>query len=1005
MKWILVFFMLIASRFGAVTSPAAAEAQVEGRVRLPSGQPAVGAQVWLFDLADLHAAPRTATTDAAGHFALSLEVLLARPKRFDLGPNYPNPFNSSTIIPYSLPMATTVRLEIFNVLGQKVTTLVDEAKQAGFYTARWDGTDAGGGAVAAGVYFYRLHGAERTLTGRMVLVDGQAGVPAAALAGAKVGGVDGESAVASASGDGQAVPVYGLTVSGGGLIPYIDPTFRVEAGMTPLDLVVEAGSSAPRAKATTQGRLLGDVDNNGRVNMNDALLVAMYSANSVFFVPNGGDIALGDVNQDGHVASTDAQFIATYTNDPSSSILPAGIGAPLGPDADVAEWQIIMVLQGGLSGRSYQSLSFFPDGSTLASVRERIGYDVVSAELWDVATGQQKAFFFYDKSSRVMPSFSPDGSLLATSDDKTVVRLWDVATGQQKAALEGHKDDIRSLSFSPDGSTLAVNRIWRVRLWDVATGQLKASFRDSYEISSVLFSPDGSLLATGSRLDNTVHLWDVATPKWKWRATLDGRSSGEEGPRWVLFSPDGSLLATGSHNGTVQLWDVATGQQKAALEGHSSALSFSPDGSTLASSIRNGSRVQLWDVATGQVKAALGHTDRVYSLSFSPDGSLLATSEDKAVVRLWDVATGQQKAALGHTSGVSALSFSPDGSLLATGSHDGTVRLWGRGVQLSRPDTDLLLQDYMDINEVSSLSFSPDGSLVASGSADNTVRLWDAATGQMQAILSGHMSSVTMVSFSPDGSLVASGSENGTVWLWNAATGQVRTTLRHENENDVEHVDLLSFSPDGSTLASSIRNDSRVWLWDVATGQVKATVRGHTRGVSSVSFSPDGSTLAGGRGGGVKLWDVATGQVKASFGVDAKTIFSVSFSPDGSLVASGSADGTIRLWDVATGQVKASFGGHTDAVGLLSFSPDGSTLASSIRNDSRVWLWDVATGQGRAIPSTGLVTMVSFSPDGSLLATGNDDNTVGLWDVATGQVKAGFLTSGVWSLSFSLEAV
>ena len=94
------------------------------------------------------------------------------------GPNYPNPFNPSTLIPYQLPGATQVRLEVFNVLGQRVTTLVDGERSAGFHTAVWDATNAAGQAVGAGVYFYRLSSRDALLTRKMVLIDGQAGRPA-----------------------------------------------------------------------------------------------------------------------------------------------------------------------------------------------------------------------------------------------------------------------------------------------------------------------------------------------------------------------------------------------------------------------------------------------------------------------------------------------------------------------------------------------------------------------------------------------------------------------------------------------------------------------------------------------------------------------------------------------------------------------------------------------------------------------------------------------------------
>ena len=156
---------------------AGAEPLLEGRVRLPSGSPVPGAQVLLFDLADLRAAPLAATTDRSGHFTLPLTPLgAALPEGFELGANYPNPFNPSTMIPYQLPAAMHVRLQVFNLLGQRVATLVDGEQSAGFHTASWDATDAAGQAVGAGVYLYRLSGDGVQATRSMLLIDGQAGI-------------------------------------------------------------------------------------------------------------------------------------------------------------------------------------------------------------------------------------------------------------------------------------------------------------------------------------------------------------------------------------------------------------------------------------------------------------------------------------------------------------------------------------------------------------------------------------------------------------------------------------------------------------------------------------------------------------------------------------------------------------------------------------------------------------------------------------------------------------
>ncbi|MEE3235562.1 MAG: fibronectin type III domain-containing protein [Candidatus Latescibacterota bacterium] len=94
------------------------------------------------------------------------------PSEYFLHRNFPNPFNPSTTIKYSLPKATPVRLTIFNVLGQQVRSLVNRKNQfAGFYSLTWDGLNDHGKQLASGVYFYRLQTSSFTKTLKMTLIE------------------------------------------------------------------------------------------------------------------------------------------------------------------------------------------------------------------------------------------------------------------------------------------------------------------------------------------------------------------------------------------------------------------------------------------------------------------------------------------------------------------------------------------------------------------------------------------------------------------------------------------------------------------------------------------------------------------------------------------------------------------------------------------------------------------------------------------------------------------
>jgi len=92
------------------------------------------------------------------------------PKEFALSQNYPNPFNPTTEIKFDLPIQSFVNLQIFNVLGQKVKTLINSEVEAGYRSITWDGTDDSGKQIASGAYFYILRTGDHTFTKKMTML-------------------------------------------------------------------------------------------------------------------------------------------------------------------------------------------------------------------------------------------------------------------------------------------------------------------------------------------------------------------------------------------------------------------------------------------------------------------------------------------------------------------------------------------------------------------------------------------------------------------------------------------------------------------------------------------------------------------------------------------------------------------------------------------------------------------------------------------------------------------
>ena len=109
--------------------------------------------------------------DFNGSFSYSKTIeVTAVPLVFKLSQNYPNPFNPTTTIKFQLPKQERVVLEIYNTLGERVKTLVNNVKDAGYYKLQWNGTNNNNIKVSTGVYIYRLTAGQNVSTKKMLLL-------------------------------------------------------------------------------------------------------------------------------------------------------------------------------------------------------------------------------------------------------------------------------------------------------------------------------------------------------------------------------------------------------------------------------------------------------------------------------------------------------------------------------------------------------------------------------------------------------------------------------------------------------------------------------------------------------------------------------------------------------------------------------------------------------------------------------------------------------------------
>ena len=230
---------------------------------------------------------------------------------------------------------------------------------------------------------------------------------------------------------------------------------------------------------------------------------------------------------------------------------------------------------------------FSPDGRLLATARPG-----GTVGLWETVTGRltRRMDAGRDAIARTV-AFSPDGTLLAAGFGDGAVRIWSMSTGEQQRLLTALAAPVTDVAFSPGGAILAAADDGMVRVWQAAeSGEPMFITRNDSWVMGTAFSPDGTLLASGGQ-DGRLNIY-ATTGEF-----VRSGDAGRDRVSCVAFSRDGSLLAVGRDNGAVEIWQVATAERQAVLEGHTGAVydvAFSPADPLLIASAGNDGTVRLW---------------------------------------------------------------------------------------------------------------------------------------------------------------------------------------------------------------------------------------------------------------------------------------------------------------------------------------------------------------------------------------------------------------------------
>lgn len=505
---------------------------------------------------------------------------------------------------------------------------------------------------------------------------------------------------------------------------------------------------------------------------------------------------------------------------------------------------------------------------------------------------------------------------------RSEISVWDARTGGAVVApiIKAYNGMISSIAFSSNNSKVYAatwsqdEHVHAIQIWDVETGRSELLKLEGQEKPShvLAFSPDGDRLAFCS-VGNQIDICDI-----KEHTQLG--PFGDHGflsIRCLAFSKDGQRILSGTHMGVIYVWNAWTGCLMAGpFEGtprHGSLAFFGEN--RIISSLQDGT-VRIWNTASGVYSEPFeGHTFSISSVEFSPNGDQIVSCayyKDRTI-RMWDTKTGGAYwTHLSKDGFISFAAFSPDGYHIVTvpSDNDGTMQIWNIADTSTHPVT-IQASGTKPIDLKPKIS--PDGKFVTafirseseSGSGSHTLGIWDTTTGSpvpalLKYTFSTH-SEMESIAFW-DGEVLVTRDRN-TVYIYNTKNDIVTwTPFRIEGDQEIW---TPTPSPDHRLLAAYVEiyehRSQNIRIWDVETGNGIRPFTVDTK-IVCLAFSPNNRCLvSGSQDGTLLIWDVKSNFAARPLALKGHTgrVESVAFSQDSRYIVSGGDDSMIRVWDIS----------------------------------------------------------------------------------------------------------
>ena len=482
---------------------------------------------------------------------------------------------------------------------------------------------------------------------------------------------------------------------------------------------------------------------------------------------------------------------------------------------------------------------FTSDGSRVVTC----GDDCV-ARVWDPQTGRLLAEFDDHTSPVVGVDIGPADAKCATASEDQTIRLWELASGRAISVLRGHLAPLQAISFDSVGDVVySIDSDGQLKIWDTASGTETATWSLPSVQSTKRFSAAGRQLVMGTEYGQIL-VWDTATGKQlgaiaahqgeifnlafsldgRWIVVGDGQTAlrvrnpftagaataaakppaggaastkrlfralqtieSKDGPAdCASITPDGKLVCCGYEDGTIRLFDAASGKLEGTISIHPAepieSLAISRDGRLVAARCCG---VKVFSIEDRRRRYEVDQfLMRGASIAFGDDPTWIIVGRAK-----WDLASGKRVMQFDEIGDRAEL-LSRRGRELAVGmSNQGGIRIVdATGAVVLSVDAD-----------AGTFGVGPDGRRIATSDRRSpTARTWDATNGAAVAVCNGHTQRIRWIGFSPDNRWLATAADDASVVLWDPETGTLLQRLMGHDRP----VRSVTFSSDARRIAS-----------------------------------------------------------------------------------------------------------------------------------------------------------------------------------------------------------